>query len=101
MPSPRHDAINDMFRKRPEFAVKVLREMKGVQVPDAAPVQVESNDFNDRPSKDFQPDTVITVGPLQETRHGIIVEVQQEKAASKRRQLPRTQRSCGCCCAGR
>ncbi|GAB3984046.1 hypothetical protein GCM10029978_092530 [Actinoallomurus acanthiterrae] len=89
MPSPRHDAINDMFRKRPEFAVKVLRELKGIDVPEATAVQVESNDFNDRPSQDFKPDTVITVGPSQQVRHGIIVEVQQEKTVSKRRQLPR------------
>ncbi|WP_433183145.1 hypothetical protein [Actinoallomurus sp. CA-150999] len=90
MPSPQHDAINGMFREHPEFAVEVLRDLKGiVEVPEAAPVQVESNNFNDRPSQDFQPDTVITVGPPQETRHGIIVEVQQAKSASKRRQLPR------------
>ncbi|MCO6011065.1 hypothetical protein NE236_39530 [Actinoallomurus purpureus] len=78
-----------MFRRHPEFAVEVLRELKGVDVPEAASVQVESNDFNDRPSKDFQPDTVITVGPPQATLHGIIMEVQQEKTESKRRQLPR------------
>ncbi|WP_345361510.1 hypothetical protein [Actinoallomurus liliacearum] len=78
-----------MFRERPELAVEFLRELKGIEVPDAVPVQVESNDFNDRPSQDFRPDTVITVGPPQGPRHGIIVEVQQEKADSKRRQLPR------------
>jgi hypothetical protein len=89
MPTPRHDTINEMFREHPEFAVEILRDLKGIEVPEAAPVQVESNNFNDRPSQDFQPDTVITVGPPQETWHGIIVEVQQEKAASKRRQLPR------------
>src|SRR4051812_21488877 len=89
MPSPRHDAINQLFRDRPELAVEVLRDLKGVEVPAAVPVRLESNDFNDRPSKDFQPDTVIIVGAPQAPVHGIIVEVQQHKAESKRRQLPR------------
>src|SRR5690348_4574378 len=35
----------------------------GTPLPADLPVQVESNDFNDRPSRDFRPDTVITVGP--------------------------------------
>ena len=89
MPSPRHDAVNELFRDRPELAVEILHELMGVDVPVDAPVQLESNDFNDRPSKDFQPDTVITVGPAQAPVHGIVVEVQQEKAEGKRRQLPR------------
>jgi hypothetical protein len=78
-----------LFRERPELAVEVLRELVGVDVPVAAPVRLESNDFNDRPSKDFQPDTVITIGPPQAPVHGIVVEVQQEKAEAKRKQLPR------------
>ncbi|MFL6056055.1 MAG: hypothetical protein ACJ72W_24600 [Actinoallomurus sp.] len=77
MPSPRHDSINALFRERPEFTVEVLRDLFGLAVPDAVPVQVERNDFNDRPSKDFQPDTVITLGPRHKPVHGIIVEVQQ------------------------
>jgi hypothetical protein len=50
----------------------------GAEVPLAGPVRLESNDFNDRPSKDFQPDTVITVGPPRKALHGIIIEIQQE-----------------------
>jgi hypothetical protein len=89
VPSPRHDTINRLFRERPELAVEVLRELVGVDVPVAGPVRLESNDFNDRPSKDFQPDTVITIGPPQAPVHGIVVEVQQYKSEAKRRQLPR------------
>lgn len=69
--------------------MEILRELMDVEVPAVAPVQLESNDFNDRPSKDFQPDTVITVGPRQAPVHGIIVEVQQDRTEAKRRQLPR------------
>src|SRR4051812_40297982 len=89
MPSPRHDTLNALFRERPEFAVEVLRGLMGLELPDTGPVQVEANDFNDRPSKDFQPDTVITLGPRQKPVHGIILEFQQEKSEGKRRQLPR------------
>jgi hypothetical protein len=89
VPSPRHDTINRMFRESPELAVEILRHLLGVDVPDDAPVRLESNDFNDRPSRDFKPDTVITVGPPQEPVHGIVVEVQQKKSGAKRKQLPR------------
>jgi hypothetical protein len=89
MPSPRHDSINQLFRERPELAVEILRELMDVDVPVDVPVRLEGNDFNDRPSKDFQPDTVITVGSPRASVHGIVVEVQQEKSDAKRRQLPR------------
>ena len=88
MPSPRHDALNRLFRDRPELASEVLK-LVGVEVPLAGPVRLESNDLNDRPSKDFQPDTVITVGPPRDPLHGIIIEIQQERSTSKRGQLPR------------
>ena len=51
MPSPRHDTINQLFRERPELAVEILRHVLGVGVP----VRLESNDFNDHPSKDSSP----------------------------------------------
>jgi hypothetical protein len=89
MPSPRHDTINQLFRERPELAVEILRELKGVNVPDGGPVRLESNDFNDRASRDLRPDTVITIGSKDEPVHGIVVEVQQRKSDGKRRQLPR------------
>lgn len=89
MPSPRHDAINTLFRARPALAVEILRDLIGVDVPVDGPARLESNDFNDRPSKDFQPDTVITVGSPQAPAHGIVVEIQQERSHAKRRQLPR------------
>ena len=101
MPSPRHDAINQLFRERPELAVEVLRHVMGADVPLGGPVRLESNDFNDRPSKDFQPDTVITVGPPRAPVHGIVIEVQQEKSDCKCRQLPVTRRRCGYCWAVR
>jgi hypothetical protein len=89
MPSPRHDSVNELFRDHPEFVVEILHDLMGVDVPVDAPVRLESNEFNDRPSKDLRPDTVITIGPAQSPLHGVVVEVQQRKDAGKRRQLPR------------
>ncbi|GIH71289.1 hypothetical protein [Sphaerimonospora thailandensis] len=89
MPSPLHDTLNLMFRNRPRLAVEMLRDHLGVDVPAGLPVQVVSNELNDRPSKDLRPDTVITVGPRHDPKHAIIVEIQQKKEEAKREQLPR------------
>lgn len=89
MPSPRHDSLNQLFRDRPELAAEILRDFHGVDLPAQVSARVESNDFNTRPSDDFTPDTVITIGPPQLPHLGTIVEIQQEKNESKRRQLTR------------
>ncbi|MWA06849.1 hypothetical protein F8568_042205 [Actinomadura sp. LD22] len=78
-----------MIRERPESALEMLRDLKGIDIPPTPLVRVESNTFNDRPSKDFTPDTVISAGPPQQPFHGLIVEVQQEPSEAKRKQLPR------------
>src|SRR4051812_19445874 len=89
MPSPRHDTINGLFRDHPAFAVELLRERMGRGISAYGAGRGEGNDFNDRPSKDFQPDTVISVGLPNAPTHGIIVEVQRDKSPAKLRQLPR------------
>jgi hypothetical protein len=89
MPSPRHDALNLLFTEDPRFAIEVLRDLLGVNIPVSGPVQVGQNQLNDRPSTDFHPDSVITVGAPQDPVHGIIVEIQQSATEGKRRQLPR------------
>lgn len=89
MPSLLHDTLNLMFRNRPELAVEMLRDHLGVDVPGGLPVQLASNELNDRPSKDLYPDTVITIGPRHDPRHAVIVEIQQKQDAAKRDQLPR------------
>ncbi|WP_131757042.1 hypothetical protein [Actinomadura fibrosa] len=78
-----------MFRDRPEFALELLRDLQGVDIPETTLVQVASNDFNDRPSSDLRPDTVVTLGPPHAPVHAIIVEIQQLKSDPKRTQLPR------------
>jgi hypothetical protein len=65
MPSPWHDAINELFRERPELAAEILRDCRGLKdLPIGLPAQVSSPQFNDRPSADFFADTVVvTAGP--------------------------------------
>ncbi|MEU8055887.1 hypothetical protein [Microbispora bryophytorum] len=88
MPSPLHDTLN-LLRRRPQFAVEMLRDHLGVDVPDGLPVQVASNDLNDRPSIDLRPDVVITVGPRHFPLHAIVVEIQQKEEPDKLHALPR------------
>jgi hypothetical protein len=60
-----------------------------MNLPTGMPAQLESPSFNDRPSSDFQADTVIIDGPQRDPVHGTIVEAQQTKNEAKRQQLPR------------
>ncbi|MET8144930.1 hypothetical protein ABZU32_31905 [Sphaerisporangium sp. NPDC005288] len=78
-----------MFRDRPQFALEILRDQFGVDVPNSASAYLAPGDFNDRPSRDSQADTVILVGPPRDPTHGVIVEIQQEVEESKRRGLAR------------
>jgi hypothetical protein len=89
MPSPRHDAISQLFIEDPKLAVEVLRDFLRVELPADLPVRVANKQFNDRPSTDFQADAVVAVGPPHSPAHAIIVEIQQRGSESKRRQLPR------------
>ena len=84
MPSPAHDTLNALFRNRPAFAVEILRDVFDVDLPTDVLIEVAGNDFNDRPSLDFQADTVITVGPRQDPIYGVIVEIQQDTKEHKR-----------------
>ncbi|MEU6035325.1 hypothetical protein ABZ801_07935 [Actinomadura sp. NPDC047616] len=89
MPSRRHDALNELFRENPRLAADLLGRLDVLDLPPDLPVQEAKNTFNDRPSADYVADNVFTVGPPQDPVHGIILEIQQTKSRSKRRQLPR------------
>lgn len=89
MPSPWHDAVTQLFHDDPRLAQTVLRECAGIDLPTGLPARLESPTFNDRPSSDFQADTVVVDGPSRDPVHGTIVEAQQTRDEAKRRQLPR------------
>ena len=84
MPSPPHDALVQMFRDRPQFAVEILHDLMELDLPATPLVRVEQNTFNTRPSDDFEADLVIVMGPPQAPAHAIIVEVQQDKSKDPR-----------------
>ncbi|NRQ37903.1 hypothetical protein HII36_39650 [Nonomuraea sp. NN258] len=85
MPSVVHDTLNTLFRNRPELAVELLQHVYAMDFPPHTLVEVAGSDFNDRPSQDFQADTVVLVGPRQEPVHGVIVEVQRDRTDEKRK----------------
>lgn len=89
MPSSEHDILNWFFRDKPELAVELLRNQLDVELPCDIPAYVTANDFNDRPSKDEQADTVILLGPMHDTRRGIIVEIQRDPNDDKRKKFAR------------
>lgn len=84
MPSPRHDALIELFRDRPQLAVEVLRDLLGCDLPVTPLIRLESTTFNTRPSDDIEADLVIVLGPPQSPAHAIIVEIQQDKSKAPR-----------------
>ncbi|MEW1846178.1 hypothetical protein AB0392_50190 [Nonomuraea angiospora] len=88
MPSPRHDALIELFRESPQLAVDILRDVLKVELPATPVVRLESTTFNTRPSDDIEADVVIVLGPPQAPVHAIIVEIQQDKS-KKPQQLAR------------
>jgi hypothetical protein len=89
MPSKWHDSANELFRENPGLAGQILRELMGVDLPAELPLSLAPETFNDRPSRDLIADAVIIAGPARNPARGIIVEIQQDKRESKRRQWPR------------
>ncbi|MFI0423109.1 hypothetical protein [Spongiactinospora sp. 9N601] len=90
MPSKIHDTLNDLFRERPEFAVELLRDQLGVKLPGEYPALLASGEFNDRPSRDFRADTVITLGHRgEQPQHGVVIEIQLHREPGKPEALAR------------
>ena len=84
MPSPRHDALIQLFKDRPELAVEILRDLMGVEMPATPLVRVEDSTFNTRPSGDLEADVVIVLGPPHQPAHAVVVEIQQDKSKDPR-----------------
>ncbi|WP_235030841.1 RpnC/YadD family protein [Nonomuraea solani] len=69
-----------LFKERPKLAVDILRDLKGIELPDTPLIQLEDNNFNSRTSDDFDADVVVAMGQAKEPLHAVIVEVQQDKS---------------------
>jgi len=88
VPSEWHDAVVGLIKDRPELPVEILRDIMGVDIPDQ-PAWLAPEVLNDRPSSDLITDKMILVGPQYAPVRVILVEVQAEESADKRRQIPR------------
>jgi hypothetical protein len=87
MPSPWHDSVKRLVEEQPDFAVRVVRDLMGEPLPHRLAARLAPSNFNDRPSIDFDCDTVVVAGPHHDPVRGIIVEAQQAKLEDKRRKM--------------
>jgi hypothetical protein len=83
MPSSWHDSVTAIFTEHPELAMEIATSLNGAQVPLGVPMRVESPNFNDRPSTDFQADAVIVAGPPRDPVRAVIVEAQKRTLHDK------------------
>jgi hypothetical protein len=63
--------------------MEIATSLNGAQVPLGVPMRVESPNFNDRPSTDFQADAVIVAGPALDPVRAVIVEAQKRTLHDK------------------
>lgn len=89
MPSAWHDSATQLFKDNPGLAVEILRDCIGIPLPNSLPARIEPPNFNDRPSFDFNADTVVVAGSLHEPVQGIIIEAQQYRSNDKPGQFAR------------
>jgi hypothetical protein len=83
MPSPRHDALNQLIRDHPGLPLRLLREVGGVDLPTDAPLTVGPGDLRDRISREMHADTVLFAGPRQDRWFSVIVEVETQMTRKK------------------
>ncbi|MFC5823798.1 hypothetical protein [Nonomuraea insulae] len=84
MPSPRHDALVEMFSDHPHVVVEILRDLIGVELPETTPIQQEERTFNTRNSDDIEVDLIFTLGPQPRPWRAILVEIQLDKSKDPR-----------------
>jgi len=89
MPSPWHDSVNELIELDPEIAITILRDFLGEPLKPDLAAHLAPPRFNDRPSTDFDCDTVVIAGPHRDPEHGIVIEAQRQKGTEKREQLAR------------
>ncbi|MGD0559116.1 MAG: hypothetical protein ABSA93_29600 [Streptosporangiaceae bacterium] len=84
MPNPWHDAVTHLIEHDPDIAVTIARDYLGTSIAPDAQARLAPSKFNDRPSTDFDCDSVVIVGPRRDPVRGIIVEAQQSRNEEKR-----------------
>lgn len=92
MPSQLHEALVDLFRKRPTLAPELLRAVFGTALPKGGRVEVVAANFAEARPPEYSADLVLRVG-AGKRRIAVILEVQldanEETRRAKRSAWPR------------
>ncbi|MBA2896991.1 hypothetical protein [Nonomuraea soli] len=88
MPTPSHDAANSLIRDHPELAVRFLRTVGRVSLPDV-PLQPIDGELNDRVSTSCYADTLFAGGPPHDRKYSLISEIETKISEAKLRQTVR------------
>jgi hypothetical protein len=83
MPGPQHDAANDLIREHPELVQRLLHTIGHVDLPNGAPLRVDSGELNDRISTNRHADTLILAGPPHDPWYGLISEIETKLSKDK------------------
>lgn len=73
----------------PLVALRLLRDVGGISLPEDTPLQVIDGELNDRLSVNRMADTVLMLGPKQDPTHFVISEIETEVKAEKLQQVLR------------
>jgi hypothetical protein len=84
MPSSIHEGVVALLRRRPELLVSLLRTLAGAAVPRGGRVFVEAGDLPELVPTEYRADLVLLLKRRKRTTLAIILEVQLQKAVSKR-----------------
>ncbi len=89
-PSTQHDAIVELFRQRPAFAVELLTDIAHMPIPGYSKVMDGSTDLTETTPAELRADALITLTDGSGVPAlGIIVEVQLRRDRRKHRSWPR------------
>lgn len=88
MVSSTHEALVELIRQRPGFAVQLLTEVAGVAVPEYSSVEQGSLDLSQAVPAEYRADEVITVRDGARAVLGVIAEVQLHIDLDKRFSWP-------------
>jgi hypothetical protein len=87
MPSPKHQALIDVFLEHPWLAPELLRRALGVQLPAGAEIRIGDSTFKQTATPDYHADLVLLLGGKR-PKAGIVFDVQLVLKKQKRRSWP-------------
>ena len=84
-----HDSMTKLFKGDPVLTADVLRECMSVPLRKGTKPKPLPQVLSSKPPTDLIPDLVFAVGTVEKPSRVIVVEIQSEMTAGKRRQWPR------------